>query len=75
MDHGRSWSGIEHPSDHRTLGWVFREYITCTDHSIDVPQITETDLQKRASHLSVKEADNQCHSSDRVTRLVGCTAV
>ena len=27
---GRSWSSLERPSNHQTLGWVFRDYITCT---------------------------------------------
>lgn len=35
----------------------------------------EFDVNERASHLSVKEADDQCRSSDPEARLVGCTAI
>jgi tetratricopeptide (TPR) repeat protein len=41
----------------------------------DVTPTEESDVNERASHLSVKEADDQCRSSDPKTRLVGCTAI
>jgi len=41
----------------------------------DVKPTEESDLNERASQLSVKEADDQCRSSDPEIRLVGCTAV
>ena len=38
-------------------------------------RLTEADINERASVLSVKEADNACHSSDAEKRLIGCTAI
>jgi uncharacterized protein len=35
----------------------------------------EFNVNERASHLSIKEADNQCRSPDPKERVIGCTAI
>jgi peptidoglycan hydrolase-like protein with peptidoglycan-binding domain len=42
---------------------------------IPLTGLTKADINERASALSVKEADNECHSSDTEKRLIGCTAI